>query len=114
MTNCCYGEGRGAGVGRDLGAGFPLGATLTTPVMPYSQCAWQKYEYVPGCVKVCSYTVPIFESVPAWQFVSSGEQNCPLGMHGVPLVTLWPLLAHVQRTVSPIAMLTVLGAKVKP
>ena len=35
-------------------------------------------------------------------------------MHGVPLVTLWPLLAHVQRTVSPIAMLTVLGAKVKP
>ena len=44
----------------------------------------------------------------------SGEQNWPFGMHGVPLVTLWPVLAHVQRTVSPTEMLTVFGAKVKP
>jgi len=44
----------------------------------------------------------------------SGEQNCSLGMHGVPLVTLWPLLAHVQRTVSPTTMSTVPGVKVKP
>jgi hypothetical protein len=44
----------------------------------------------------------------------SGEQNCPLGTHGVPLVTLWPLLAHVQRTVSPTEMLTALGTNVKP
>ena len=57
---------------------------------------------------------PMFERVPAWQFMLSGEQNCSLGMHGVPLVTLWPLLAHVQRTVSPTTMSTVPGVKVKP
>ena len=43
-----------------------------------------------------------------------GAQNCSLGMHGVPLVTLWPLFAHVQRTVSPTTMSTMRGVKVKP
>jgi hypothetical protein len=48
------------------------------------------------------------------QFTSSGEQNCPSGVHGSPLVTLCPLPAHVQRTVSPTEMLTVSGEKLKP
>ena len=43
-----------------------------------------------------------------------GEQNCPSDVQDVesPLVTLWPLAAHVHRTVSPTEMLTVLGLNV--
>jgi hypothetical protein len=41
-----------------------------------------------------------------------GEQNCPSDVQGAPLVTLWPLAAHVHRTVSPTEMLTVLGLNV--
>jgi hypothetical protein len=44
----------------------------------------------------------------------SGEQNCELAWQGGPLVTLWPLPAQVQRTVSPTPMLTVLGENEKP
>ena len=32
----------------------------------------------------------------------------------MPLVTLWPLLAQVYRTVSPVPMFTVLGTNAKP
>jgi hypothetical protein len=47
------------------------------------------------------------------QFMLSGEQNIPSGVQDVgPLVTLWPLAAHVHRTVSPTEMLTVLGLNV--
>ena len=48
------------------------------------------------------------------QFVLVGEQNCPSDVQDVesPLVTLWPLAAHVHRTVSPTEMLTVLGLNV--
>ena len=48
------------------------------------------------------------------QFVLIGEQNCPSAVQDVelPLVTLWPLAAHVHRTVSPTEMLTVLGLNV--
>jgi hypothetical protein len=35
-------------------------------------------------------------------------------MQLIPLVTLWPLLAHVQHTVSPCVMLSVFGTKAKP
>ena len=43
-----------------------------------------------------------------------GEQNWPSAVQEVevPLVTLWPLAAHVQRTVSPTEMFTVLGLNV--
>ena len=44
----------------------------------------------------------------------AGEQNCPSDTHGMPLVTLWPLLAQVYRTVSPVPMFTVLGTNAKP
>src|SRR4029450_2947636 len=44
----------------------------------------------------------------------SGEQNCPLGVQGFPLVTLCPLLAQVHRTVSPTRILTVSGTNAKP
>ena len=37
LTNFRY--RRGAGLGRGLDAGFPLGVTMTTPLIPYSQCA---------------------------------------------------------------------------
>ncbi len=45
----------------------------------------------------------------------SGEQNSPSDTQDVesPLVTLWPLAAHVHRTVSPTEMLIVLGSNVK-
>ena len=51
---------------------------------------------------------------PRWQLVSSGEQNCPSTVQEVPLVTLWPLLAHVHRTVSPADILSVSGTNAKP
>jgi hypothetical protein len=41
-----------------------------------------------------------------------GEQNCPSAVQELPLVTLWPLAAHVHRTVSPTEILTVLGSNV--
>ena len=43
-----------------------------------------------------------------------GEQNIPSAVQDVesPLVTLCPLAAHVQRTVSPTEILTVLGLNV--
>src|SRR5438046_9519295 len=44
----------------------------------------------------------------------SGEQKCPFGVQGAPLVTLWPLPSQVHRTVSPTEMLTVLGSNVNP
>ena len=45
-----------------------------------------------------------------------GEQNCPSDVQDVesPLVTLWPLLAQVHRTVSPTEMFTVSGTNWKP
>jgi hypothetical protein len=42
--------------------------------------------------------------------MSSGEQYCESAAQGGPLVTLWPLLPQVHRTVSPTEMLTVLGS----
>jgi hypothetical protein len=53
--------------------------------------------------------VPVLERIPASQFVLSGEQNCPSGVQGVPLVTLWSSLPQVHRTVSPTEMLSVSG-----
>jgi hypothetical protein len=52
----------------------------------------------------------LFRIVP--QFMLFGEQNCPSGVQGAPLVTLWPFPAHVHRTVSPTEILTVLGSNV--
>jgi len=46
--------------------------------------------------------------------VSLGEQNCPSMVQGVPLGTLWPLLAQVHRTVAPTEMLSVFGTNTKP
>jgi len=50
------------------------------------------------------------------QSVLFGEQNCPSDVQDVesPLVTLWPLLAQVHRTVSPTEMFTVSGTNWKP
>ena len=56
---------------------------------------------------------PALERTPGKQFVSLGEQNCESATQGGPLVTLWPLPSHVQRTVSPTEMLTVSGSNVK-
>src|SRR5207248_5449801 len=46
------------------------------------------------------------------QLVSPGEQNLLSARHEDPLMTLWPIVANVQRTVSPTLMATGLGAKV--
>jgi hypothetical protein len=54
----------------------------------------------------------MLESTHVEQFVLFGEQNIPSAVQGAPLVTLWPLAAHVHRTVSPTEMLTVLGLNV--
>ena len=56
------------------------------------------------------------ESTHVEQFVLFGEQNCPSDVQDVesPLVTLWPLLAQVHRTVSPTEMFTVSGTNWKP
>jgi hypothetical protein len=62
--------------------------TFTTPVIAAKQCKAQKYWYVPGSVKVYSYTNPVSFRAPASQFVLSGEQNCPSAVQDVPLVTL--------------------------
>jgi hypothetical protein len=35
------------------------------------------------------------------KLVSSCEQNYPSIVHGSPLLTLWPVLAHVDVTASP-------------
>ena len=54
------------------------------------------------------------EVVHVVQFVLFGEQNIPSAVQDeeLPLVTLWPLEAHVHRTVSPTEILTVLGLNV--
>jgi hypothetical protein len=54
------------------------------------------------------------ERIPEAQFISSGEQYCESAAQGWPLVTLWPLLAQVHRTVSPTEMFTVSGTNWKP
>jgi hypothetical protein len=46
--------------------------------------------------------------------MSLGEQYCESAWQGWPLVTLCPLLAQVQRTVSPTEIFTVSGENVKP
>src|SRR5438128_8684070 len=56
----------------------------------------------------------MLERIPEAQFMSSGEQYCESAAQGRPLVTLWPLLAQVHRTVSPTEMLTVSGTNWKP
>jgi hypothetical protein len=56
----------------------------------------------------------VLERIPWSQFILSGEQNSPSGVHGSPLVTLWPPLAQVQRTVSPSEILASLGLNVNP
>src|SRR6266436_8818336 len=56
----------------------------------------------------------MLERIPAAQFMSSGEQYCESATQGGPLVTLWPLLAQVHRTVSFTEMLTVSGTNWKP
>jgi hypothetical protein len=58
--------------------------------------------------------VPALERIPEAQFMSSGEQYCESATQGGPLVTLWPLLAQVHRTVSPTEMLSVSGTNWKP
>jgi len=60
------------------------------------------------------YVVPVSERIPWLQFVPSGEQNHPLAMQLMPLVTLCPLLAHVQHTVSPSIMSNLLGTNARP
>jgi hypothetical protein len=45
--------------------------------------------------------------------MSFGEQYCESIAQGRPLLTLWPLPAQVQRTVSPAEMLTVSGWNAK-
>ena len=60
------------------------------------------------------YVVPVLERIPWLQFVPSGEQNHPLARQLMPLVTLWPLLAHVQHTVSPSIMSNLLGTNARP
>jgi hypothetical protein len=40
------------------------------------------------------------EKVPASPFALSSKQNCPSDVQASRLVTLWPLLAQVHRTVS--------------
>jgi hypothetical protein len=56
----------------------------------------------------------VLEIMHVEQFMLFGEQNIPLDVQAVelPLVTLWPLVAHVHRTVSPTEMFTVLGLNV--
>jgi hypothetical protein len=56
----------------------------------------------------------MLERIPEAQFISLGEQYWESATQGGPLVTLWPPVAHVQRTVSPTEMLTVLGTNWKP
>jgi hypothetical protein len=63
---------------------------------------------------VTQYFVPVLERIPWLQFMLSGEQNHPLAVQLIPLVTLWPLLAQFQHTVSPTRMLTVFGTKARP
>src|SRR5205823_7425569 len=87
QTPACYGRGHGVGRGRGVGGGRTAGKTLTTPVIPAKQCMAQKYWYMPGCVKVNSYTNPVSLRIPASQFMLSGEQNCPSAVQDVPLVT---------------------------
>src|SRR5215469_18234990 len=84
------GVGRGATVGRGRGAGVgrTAGRTLITPVIPTGQCKSQKYWYMPGCVKVNSYTNPVLLRIPSSQFILSGEQNRSSSVHDAPLVTL--------------------------
>lgn len=48
------------------------------------------------------------------QLVLSGEQNCPSAVHGLPLVTLWPPLAQVHRTVSPAVISIWFGTNANP
>jgi|SRR6516165_1267984 len=60
------------------------------------------------------YLVPVSERIPLLQFVPSGEQNHPLAIQLIPLVTLWPLLAQVQHTVSPSTMSSLLGTNTSP
>ena len=43
-----------------------------------------------------------------------GEQNQPLAMQLIPLVTLWPLLTQFQHTVWPSMALTIFGTKARP
>ena len=47
------------------------------------------------------YCVPLLERIGWLQLMLSGEQNQPLAMQLIPLVTLWPLLTQFQHTVSP-------------
>ena len=84
QTLAGYGRGQGVGRGRGWGEGRTAGKTLTTPVIPAKQCKAQKYWYIPGCVKVNSYTKPVSLRVPASQCMLSGEQNCPSGVQDVP------------------------------
>ena len=95
-----------------VGVGEPA-ETLTTSVIPAKQCKAQKYGYLPGSVKVNSYTNPVLLRTPSSQRILSGEQNRPLALQVVvsPLVTLCILLSQVQRTVSPTLMLIVSGTK---
>ena len=60
------------------------------------------------------YFVPVSERIPWPQFVPSGEQNNPLAIQLIPLVTLWPLLAQVQHTVSPSLISSLLGTNMRP
>ena len=60
------------------------------------------------------YCVPVLERIPWLQFMLSGEQNHPLAMQLIPLVTLWPLLAQDQHTVSPSVIFSVFGTKARP
>jgi hypothetical protein len=70
-----------------VGVGEPA-ETLITPLIPTKQCKAQKYGYLPGCVKVNSYTNPVSFRIAVSQFMLSGEQNCPSALQDVPLVTL--------------------------
>src|SRR5215510_3709590 len=127
---CEKATGVGVGVGVPIGVEVAVGVgvavavavavavgepaeTLTTPVIPAKQCKAQKYGYLPGSVKVNSYTNPVLLRTPSSQRILSGEQNRPLALQVVvsPLVTLCILLSQVQRTVSPTLMLTVSGTK---
>ena len=88
--------------------------TLTVPVMPNETCTAQKYGNVPAVVNVCSYVVPAADSGACAHPASDGEQKRPSALPPVPLTTLCPDVPHVQRTVSPTAIVRLAGENEKP
>ena len=109
---------RGPALGRSGPADHPDGAqppeTLTTPVMPITQCDDAVVRIDARLAKRCVDKPCLCWKQFPKQFISLGEQYCESATQGGPLVTLWPLSAQVHRTVSPAEMLTVSGTNTSP